>query len=308
MDQFMNKSIRIINILKEPLLHFLLIGVVLFLIFDWKGTPATLPEGQALPEAKIVVTREAISQVVDQFRKTWQRSPSKEETDALVEDLVRSEIYYREAIAMGLDRDDTVMKRRLRQKMEFILEDITTGMEPTDADLTAFMKKYPDRYLVDPQLSFRQVYVNADKRGKNAEADARQILAQLTAGIDPETVGDLFLLEPAIRLYPLWDINKLYGEQFGRSLLGLKPGKWVGPVRSGYGLHLVFVDKRVGGRLPALKEVRETVQRDLLVERQKELKDAAYAKIRGRYAVTVEGPKPETAAATAPTVPKGVAR
>jgi len=87
-DQFMNKSIRVINILKEPLLHFLLIGVVLFLLFDWKGTPATLPGGQALPEAKIVVTREAISQVVDQFRKTWQRPPSKEETDALVEDLV----------------------------------------------------------------------------------------------------------------------------------------------------------------------------------------------------------------------------
>lgn len=296
------------KLLKEPLIHFLLIGAALFLLFDWKGNPATLPAGQSLPEAKVIVTREAISQVIEQFRKTWQRPPSKEETAALVDDLVRSEIYYREAIAMGLDRDDTVMKRRLRQKMEFILEDITAGMEPTDAELAAFMKKYSDRYLVDPQLSFRQVYVNADKRGKNAEADARQILAELAAGADPDTTGDQFMLEPAVRLSPLWDINTQYGEQFGRSLLGLKPGRWEGPIRSGYGLHLVFIDKRVGGRLPALKEVRGAVQRDWLVERQKELKDAAYAKIRGRYAVTVEGPIPETAAAATPTVSKAVAR
>jgi len=297
-----------IKLFKEPLLHFLLIGAALFLLFDWKGNPAALSGGQALPEAKIVVTRDAINQVVDQFRKTWQRPPTKTEASALIEDLVRSEIYYREAIAVGLDRDDTVMKRRLRQKMEFILEDITAGLEPTDAELTTYIKKYPDRYLVDPQFSFRQVYVNADKRGINAEADARRILAQLAAGADPDTSGDLFLLEPAIRLSPLWDISKQYGEQFGQSLLRLKPGKWEGPVRSGYGLHLVFVDKRVGGRLPALKEVREAVQRDWLVERQKELKDAAYTKIRGRYAVTVEGLKPETVSAAAPAVPKAVTR
>jgi len=150
------------------------------------------------------------------------------------------------------------------------------------------MKKHPDSYRVDPQIAFRHVYVNADQRGKNAEADARQILAQLNQGTDPDSVGDPLLLDAEIRLSPLWDINKQFGEEFGRNLSGLKSGKWEGPVRSGFGLHLVLVTKRVGGRLPDLKEVRETVKRDWTFERQKELKDAAYAKIRERYVVIVE--------------------
>lgn len=292
------------NLIKEPLFHFMLIGAALFLLFGWKGKPAYLPAGQpGVPEAKIAISRDAINQVTDQFRKTWQRPPTPDEVNGLVEDLIRNEVYYREAVAIGLDRDDDVLKRRLRQKMEFILEDISSKTEPSDADLAAFMKKHPDKYLVDPQVSFRQVYVNADKRGKNAESDARQILAQLAAGTDPDTMGDMFLLEPAAGLSPLWDISRQYGEQFGKSLLTVKPGKWEGPLRSGFGLHLVFVDKRVGGRLPELKEAREAVKRDWAFERQKELKDAAYAKIRERYAVIIEGPMAATA-----TGAKGVAR
>ena len=292
------------NLIKEPLLHFLLIGALLFLLFGWKGNPVSLPGGQpGAPEAKIVISRDAINQVTARFRKTWQRPPNPDEVTGLIEDLVRDEIYYREAVAIGLDRDDEVLKRRLRQKMEFILEDISSRVEPNDADLIAFMKKYPDKYLVDPQFSFRHVYVNSDKRGKNAESDARQILAQLVAGTDPDTVGDVFLLESATSLSPLWDISKQYGEQFGRSLLTLHPGKWEGPLRSGFGLHLVFVDKRVGGRLPELKETRDAVKRDWTFERQKELKDAAYEKLRERYAVTVEGPLAATAAG-----PKGGTR
>ena len=172
--------------------------------------------------------------------------------------------------------------------MEFILEDISAQTEPTDEELVAYMKKHPDSYLLDPQIAFRHVYVNVDKRGKNAEADARQILAQLNQGTDPDSVGDPLLLDAEIRLSPLWDIRKQFGEEFGRNLLELKSGKWEGPVRSGYGLHLVLVEKRVGGRLPELKEVRDMVRRDLMAARQKELKDAAYAKLRERYLVTVE--------------------
>ena len=138
---------------------------------------------------------------------------------------------------------------------------------------------------------FKHVYVNADKRGKNAEAAARQILTQLNEGIDPDTVGDPFMLDAEIRLSPLWDIKKQFGEEFSRNLSGLKSGKWQGPVRSGFGLHLVLVTKRVGGRQPELKEVREMVKRDWAFERQKEVKDAAYAKIRERYIVVVEKSK-----------------
>jgi hypothetical protein len=280
------------KMVREPLVHFLLIGAGLFLLFGWRGGPASLPAGQSGPQsAKIVVTPGDIDQMVATFTRTWQRPPTEEEAKGLVEDFVRNEIYYREALAIGLDRDDGVIRRRLRQKMEFIFEDISSRTEPTDEELLAYMNKHPDSYRVDPQIAFRHVYVNADKRGKNAEADARQILAQLNQGTGPDSVGDPILLDAEIELSPLWDIKKQFGEEFGRNLLELKSGKWAGPVRSGYGLHLVLVTKRVGGRLPELKEVREMVKRDWTFDRQKEVKDAAYAKLRERYVVIVEKAK-----------------
>jgi hypothetical protein len=296
----MNNSPKIMNLLKEPLLHFLLIGVALFLLYGWRGNSASGPGGQAgTPTAQVVVTRDALDQVNNLFAKTWQRPPTEEEQKGLIEDFVRNEIYYREAIAIGLDRDDEVFRRRLRQKMEFIYEDITSWAEPTDEDLKAFMEKHREKYLTDPQLSFRQIYINTDKRGKSAESDAWQILAQLDEGTDPDSVGDPTLLEPEVPLSPLWDIRKQFGEEFARNLLELKPKGWAGPIRSGFGLHLVFVRERLGRQLPDLNEARETVKRDWTTERQQELKDAAYAKIRERYAVTVERPKTVAASAAA---------
>jgi hypothetical protein len=282
-QQFVNRLVR------EPLVHFLLIGAGLFLLFGWMSGPASLPAGQSGSQsAKIVVAQGDVDQMVETFTRTWQRPPTEEEVKALVEDFVRNEIYYREALAIGLDRDDPALRRRMRQKMEVIFEDITALSEPTDEDLRTFMKKNTEKYLVDPQVSFRHVYVNADKRGKNAGADARQILARLNEGIDPDTVGDPFLLGPEVRLSPLWEISKQFGEPFGRKLLELKPGTWTGPVQSGFGLHLVFVRERMGGRLPELKDVREMVKRDWTFERQREMKDAAYTKLRERYVVVVE--------------------
>jgi parvulin-like peptidyl-prolyl isomerase len=292
---------------REPLFHFLLIGAGLFLIFGWRGGPASLPAGQTSPpSAKIVITQDDIDQTITTFTKTWQRPPTEEEAKGLVEDLVRNEIYYREALVIGLDRDDSVIRRRMRQKMEFILEDITAQVEPTDEDLRAFMKKHPDSYLVDPEIAFRHVYVNAAKRGKNAGTDALEILARLNAGADPDAVGDPFLLASDVPLSPLWDVSKQFGEPFGRKLLELKQNSWAGPVPSGFGLHLVFVRKRTGGRLADLKDVREMVKRDWMAERQKELKDAAYGKLRERYVVTVEKAKAGNKAAS--TVVVGGAR
>jgi hypothetical protein len=292
------------NLLKEPLLHFLMIGAALFLLYGWRGNSALVRGGQpGTPTTQIVVTQDNINQMSNLFVKTWQRPPTAEEQKRLIEDFVRNEIYYREAIAIGLDRDDEVLKRRLRQKMEFIFEDINSVVEPTDEDLTAFMKKHQEKYLTDPQIAFRQVYVSAYKRGKSADSDARQVLAQLAGGADPDSVGDPTLLEAEVPLSPLWDIKKQFGDEFGESLLNLKSGKWVGPIRSGFGLHLVFVRERQGRRLPDLNEAWEMVKRDWTVERQKELKDAAYAKIRERYTVTVELPKavPTPLAASANT-------
>jgi PPIC-type PPIASE domain len=283
---------------REPLVHFLLIGAGLFLLFGWRGGPVFSPAGPSgRQSARIVVTQDDIDQMTGTFARTWQRPPTEEEVERLVEDFVRNEIFYREALAIGLDRGDTVIRRRMRQKMEFIMENISDQAEPSDKELLAFMETHPDSFLLDPQIAFRQVYVNADRRGTNAMSDARKILAQLNDGVDPDTVGDPIPLDAEIELSPLWDIRRRFGEEFIRNLLDLKGGKWVGPVRSGFGLHLVFVKNRVNARMPALREVRETVKREWALARQKELKDATYKEIRERYVVTVERPKAETARA-----------
>ena len=297
------------KLIHEPLVHFLLIGAGLFLLFGWKGNPAPLSGGQSGPQSsKIVVTQGDMDQMIAVFGKTWQRPPTDEEAKHLIENFVREEIYYREALAMGLDRDDMVIRRRMRQKMEFIFEDITAQSEPTDEDLRAFMKEDPEKYLIDPRVAFRQVYINTDKRGAVAEADARQVLAQLNSGADPDRAGDPFLLEAETPLSPLWDIRKQYGEEFSKRLLELKQGTWEGPVRSGYGLHLVIVRKRQGGRLPELNTIRDIVRRDWQAERQKQLKDAAYAKIRERYVVEIEKLKAAAIPAVARAGARAVAR
>lgn len=299
----------ILKLIQEPLVHFLLIGVALFLLYGWSGNSTSVTGGQAGPPiAQIVVSRDVLDQMNNLFAKTWQRPPTEEEQQALIEDFVRNEIYYREAIAMGLDRDDDVLKRRLRQKMEFIYEDITSWAEPTDEDLKAFMQRRRETYLADPQIAFRQVYLNTRKRGAGAESDAREILAQLTGGADPDPVGDPTLLEAEVPLSHLWDIKKQFGDEFGKGLLDLKPGAWAGPIKSGFGLHLVFVRESTARRLPDLNEVRETVKRDWTTEKQEQLKDAAYAKVRERYSVTVEKPKAVSTPLAAAAKMDGVAR
>jgi len=294
---------------REPLVHFLLIGAGLFLLFGWRGGPAFSPAGASGPQSTtIVVMQDDVDQMIRTFARTWQRPPMEEEVDRLVEDFVRNEIYYREALAIGLDRGDTVIRRRMRQKMEFIMENITDQAEPTDEELLAYMKMHPESFLLDPQIGFHQVYVNADRRGKSAMSDARKILAQLNDGVDPYTVGDPISLDAEIGLSPLWDIRRQFGEEFSRNLLELKGGKWEGPVPSGFGLHLVFIKKRVEGRLPELYEVREMVKREWEFARQKELKDATYQEIRKRYVVTVEKPKAKTARAIPTAGTRGLAR
>lgn len=298
----MNSFKRTMNLFKEPLLHFLLLGAVLFFVYDFRVDDASLPAGKAaVPTEKIVVTQAAVEQMCSQFAKTWQRLPNAEEQKGLIEDNIRSEIYYREAIAMGLDRDDEVLKRRLRQKVEFIYEDIGSWVEPKDADLAFFMEQHREKYLTDPKVAFRQIYFNPDQLKTAAHLDIPRILDELNAGGDPDSVGHPTMLDQEIQLSPLWDVSKQFGDAFGNTLLELKPGVWAGPIVSGVGIHLVLVHEHSGPRLPDLIEIRETVKRDWLVEKQKELKDAAYVKIRERYSVTVEKPKSLAASAAAAT-------
>lgn len=277
---------------KEPLLHFLLFGAGLFLFFSWGNGSAPISGISAGSEsARIVVFQNDISQLADAFERTWQRPPTEEELNGLVDGFVRDEIYFREATAIGLDRGDNVIRRRLRLKMEYIFEDIAAQGEPTGSEIEEFYRKNSERYLVEPQVSFQQVFVNIDKRGEDGENYAHDLLLDLNRGADPDTVGDPFLLGPEAGLMSLWEVRKLYGESFAQSLLDLSPGRWQGPINSTYGLHLVFITKSEAERIPMLSEVLDSIKRDWKIERQEKLKDEAYARLKERYTVEIEKTK-----------------
>lgn len=278
---------RLNKIIKEPLLHFLLLGGGLFLLFNMmNGATVDKPN-------TIVVTPGKVEQLSANFSRTWERSPTEQELDGLLKSYLRDEVFYREAIALGLDKDDRLIRRRMRQKLEFILEDVTAMMDPTHEQLTVYMQQHEDQFRLQPQISFRQIYLSPDKR-QDIKADAKKILVSINAGDiseqQSEQLGDQIMLDHVFKLSSQSDIERRFGQAFARQLLALPPGVWTGPVVSGFGGHLVLVSERVDGRLPALAEVREDVQRDWLLEQRNILKEETYQKLLQEYEIVIQQP------------------
>jgi len=264
-------------------MHFVLLGTALFAVYHF----ARGAQEVAAPD-DIVVTRGEIERLVARFEKTWRRPPTAEEREGLIEARIREEVYYCEAIAARLDRDDAIVRRRMQQKLEFLLEDIAGGAEPTEADLREFIEAHPAAFMRDARVTFRHVYFNPS-RGTTLEADVRTALARLESGEDQATVGDaLRMVEPTFQDAPQRDVARTFGAGFAREVLRMPIGKWSGPVESGFGSHLVFLDKRTEGTLPELRDVRDAVAREWAVVRRRERNDALYRELRRKYAVTVE--------------------
>ena len=275
------------RLFREPLVHFLLLGGLLFLYFEWRGTGGPT-------SSRIVITPGLVEHLASGFGRTWQRPPTDVELKGLIDDYVKEEIATREAVGMGLDRDDTIIRRRLRQKLEFLVEDAASSAPPTDAELEAWLDEHPQSFRAEPQLAFRQVYVSPERRGASATKDARQLLARLRAkGQDVETdgLGDASMLPAEQPLSPLREVERSFGSDFAQELLTLAPGQWTGPVESPYGLHLVLVQERVAGAAPALAEIRPVVEREVLAQRRKKDLDTLYGRLLEKYTVTIERPK-----------------
>jgi hypothetical protein len=275
------------KLLREPLLHFLLIGIGLFLLYD------LLRGGDTGAPRDIVVTEARVEALAQSFATTWMRPPTTQEITGLVDDYIAEEIYYREAIAMGLDQDDTVIRRRLRQKMEFISEDAAATAEPTDAQLQEFLAKHPEKFLEPAQLSFRQVYLNTEKRGEQARVQAEQLLTELQAGRGPADLamaGDPTLLPPDMQSASPQLIANTFGSDFAAQVEEAPVGQWSGPLQSGFGLHLVRVDERIAGALPAFDQIRPIVLREYQAE-QRTLSNRKFLdSLRAKYDIRIEGP------------------
>ena len=278
------------RILKEPLVHFLLLGAGLFIAYGLMSKP-----GNRSAPGKIIVTVGQVEHLETGFAKIWQRPPTDAELKGLVDNWVREEIATREAIALGLNKDDTVIRRRLRQKLDFVSDDIAAQTEPTDADLNAYLQAHPEAFRVEPKFTFSQVYFDPAKHGDHLARDTAQVLEQLQqAGgkADISASGDSILLEPKFSSAPTSEIAKQFGEEFAATLSGLTPGQWSGPIESGYGVHLVFVSERTAGRAPALADMRDVVAREWTNARRLEGNAKFYEELLKRYTVIIEHPEP----------------
>ena len=273
--------------LREPLLHFLLIGAALFLLFQ------LLSNGRTDAPREIVVGEARVEALAENFAKTWMRPPTAQELKGLADDYVAEEVYYREAIAMGLDRDDTVIRRRLRQKMEFISEDVASAVEPTDAQLQQYLEQHADKFVRASRLTFQQVFFSGEKRGQDASRDAERLLTELQAGrgpANPLDAGDPTLLPAAMESASSQEIANTFGSEFAAQVEEAPVGQWAGPFESGYGMHIVRVDQRDPGVMPTLADIRPLVEREWASEQRTRTNRELLDKLLAKYEVRIEGP------------------
>ena len=282
-----------LKLLREPLVHFLAIGAAIYLFYGLFAEP--MPDED---DKTIVVTSGEIEWMQTSWQKRWNRPPTPQELDGLIQQYVKETVLYREALTMGLNKHDQVIRRRLAQKLEFLAKDLVALTPPTEEELQAYFAEHKDRYQKPALYSFTQVFIDPDKRGDETLADAEKIKADLIAQgdaiEDPGALGDRFMLQ---NYYPEWDqaeIQKQFGSGFAESLVGLAPGQWHGPVLSGYGVHLVYVRHVSEPPAPVFAAVRDRVTQDWTAEKGEALNDQFYANLRDQYSIAIEEPQQDS--------------
>ena len=280
------------KMLREPLVHFLFIGAAIYLFYAAFTEP--VPEED---DKTVVVTAGEVQWMQTSWHKRWNRPPTTEEFEGLIQQYIKETVLSREALNLGLNQHDTVIRRRLAQKMEYLAKGLVQLTPPTDDEVLAYFEAHLERYQEPARYTFTQVYIDPDKRGETTLDDAEKIKATLIAQGDAienaGVLGDRFLLQ---HFYPDKDqaeIQKLFGSGFAESLEDLSPGQWHGPVRSGYGVHLVYVSNVSEPPQPMFAELREEVVKDWTTEKSEELNEKFYANLRDQYTIVVEEPEKE---------------
>jgi peptidyl-prolyl cis-trans isomerase C len=289
-----NSSMK--QLLREPLLHFLLMGIVLFIAYQYLQ-----PARSAAPAAlEIQLSVGDLEQLAVLFQSQWQRDPTTEEFGRMVEQKVQAEVLYREALALGLDKNDEIVKRRMAQKMQFLAEDVAAAQEPTTGELKEWYARNTDKFAMPKRVSFRHFYFSPDRRGIHVREDAAALLAQLAGQPQsvalPEASADPFMFQEYYRDRATDYLGKEFGPQFALAVEKLPTGSWQGPIESGFGWHLVFVDTAIPGRVPEFEEIEPDVKTAWLAEQKVLAWDKAYKEMRAKYNVLLPSP-PESASA-----------
>jgi hypothetical protein len=268
--------------LREPLLHFLLLGGGLFLVY---GSIGGRTNGD---RENVAITAGQVEQLSAGFARMYRRAPDQAELHGLIDAAIQEEIYYREAMKLGLDRDDTIVRRRLTQKLQFVSEGVTPIPDPTDAELESYLRENAQRFQREVRYSLTQIYLDPAQHGVHLVEDVQNLLARLRRVTSvPDSIGEASLMPRSFDRAPAAELSGLFGAQFEAALRAVPIGQWFGPVQSGYGVHLVLVSERDAQGTAALADVREEVRRAWIEARQTEANVRYYAELRKRYRVTV---------------------
>jgi hypothetical protein len=270
---------RLERLLREPLTHFFAIGFALFLLYGWLNR-------DAVPEVnEIVVDQSRIEALAAGFERTWQRPPTDEELQGLVENWVREEVYFREGVAMRLDEGDPVVRRRIAQKMSFISDGLLS-VTPDESELEAWLSDNPEDYRIPARYTLKQVFIDPERHGDQLDAAVEDALTTLAAG-DSDGVGDATLLPGSLSNATSGEIERTFGTDFAASLEALPVGEWSGPITSAFGVHLVNIEQSEAARMPSLDDVRDAVERDATRARLDEMNEQLYEALREKYPVRI---------------------
>jgi len=276
-----------VRILRAPLLHFVVLGFLLFVLYSLYGN-----KGQ-VESKEIVVSAQQVDLLASLWEKQWRRPPMPQELQGLIDSFIREEVLYREALAMGLDRDDMVVRRRLAQKIEFLAQDLATRGEPSEQELRSFFEEHPEIFEEPGRITFSHVYINVDVHGNDSFDVAEEVLTELRAGGDANQLGDRFMLQRDYLRKSPSEVARHFGSQFAEEVFQIAPGQWQGPVQSGYGLHLVLVEGQEEPFLPPLEEVRTQVRDEFLSFKRREVDELFYNRLREGYDIVVESTAPQ---------------
>jgi hypothetical protein len=272
---------------KEPLLHFLAIGALIFGLFALVSD-----QKDVINKNKIIVTTADIERLSDNWSKKWRRPPTETELQGLIESHIKEEVYYREALALGLDQDDTILRRRLMQKMEFLSNDLAELSTPDESELNKFFLDNQEKYKLPARATFTHIYFSLDRRGAQAIEDAKKVLSDIQTAPSPilraPERGDSFMLQYDFVQETPSEVTRLFGKSFSEQLFKSDINLWQGPIESGYGLHLVRINEKIDSRIPEFSLVREQVHNDFMYKSRRDVNEKVYKGLKDRYDIVIE--------------------
>lgn len=289
----MNKS-KFYTLAREPLLHFLVIGAVLFLVF------AQTNNTNAKNNNNIIITQTDLDLLASIWVKSAGRSPTEQEREQQLKRYIREQILYREAVAMGLDKNDVVIRQRLAKRMEYLFNDLSFIPEPTEEELVSFLKTHAEEFLQPATISFKHIFFDPNQRGQNTSKDAAEALTQLKASteeVDTINLGDRLLLPYAFSDERENRLASMFGDAFSNQTFTLPIKSWQGPITSSYGSHLVYINARTEEQLPPLIEIRERVTKQWRSEKQKNANELFYQSLHQHYKIVIDSEVKENAMA-----------